>query len=199
MSSRILNVAKWTGRGASLALCVTLLGCTTMQVDTAPSKRFADKGYQTFSWRTEVPRGVRSPWRASIAGLPLFRRSLPRPLRKKATALNHQVATFSSAMPLARGWRRPGACHTRTPAQRRGDQPNARWRGDGQCLCAKWAAEVASLMISFEDGDNLASVWSASISQVVENQNQPDLDKIQRKLKSGVTKAFRVLPDATNR
>ena len=59
--------------------------------------------------------------------------------------------------------------------------------------------KVASLMLSFEGGDNLASVWSASISQVVENQNQPDLEKIQRKLKSGVTKAFRVLPDATNR
>ncbi|GIS01979.1 MAG: hypothetical protein CM15mP103_05300 [Gammaproteobacteria bacterium] len=42
--------------------------------------------------------------------------------------------------------------------------------------------EVASLMLSFEDGDNLASVWSASISQVVENQNQPDLDKVRRKL-----------------
>ena len=54
----MLNVAKWAGRGAALALCVTLLGCTTMQVDTAPSKRFADKGYQTFSWRAEVPTGV---------------------------------------------------------------------------------------------------------------------------------------------
>ena len=45
----MLNIAKWVGRGAALALCVTLLGCTTIQVDTAPSKRFADKGYQTFS------------------------------------------------------------------------------------------------------------------------------------------------------
>ena len=54
----MLNTAKRVGRGAALALCVTVLGCTTMQVDTAPSKRFAGKGYQTFSWRTEVPRGV---------------------------------------------------------------------------------------------------------------------------------------------
>ena len=54
----MLNIAKWVGRGVAAALCATFLGCTTMQVDTAPSKRFADKGYQTFSWRTEVPRGV---------------------------------------------------------------------------------------------------------------------------------------------
>ena len=57
--------------------------------------------------------------------------------------------------------------------------------------------EVASLMLSFEDGDNLATVWSARISQVVENQNQPNLDKVRRKLESGVSRALRVLPDAT--
>ena len=59
--------------------------------------------------------------------------------------------------------------------------------------------EVASLMLSFEDGGNLASVWSASISQVVENQNQPDLDKVRRKLEPGIARALRVLPDAATR
>ena len=39
-------------------LCVSVLGCTTMEVDTAPADRFAGKGYQTFSWRAEVPTGV---------------------------------------------------------------------------------------------------------------------------------------------
>ena len=57
--------------------------------------------------------------------------------------------------------------------------------------------EVASLMLSFEDGNNLATVWSARIIQVVENQNQPNLDKVRRKLESGVSRALRVLPDAT--
>ena len=56
--------------------------------------------------------------------------------------------------------------------------------------------EVASLTLIFEDGDNLASVWSASISQVVENQNQPDLDTVRRKLEPGIARALQVLPDA---
>ena len=59
--------------------------------------------------------------------------------------------------------------------------------------------EVASLMLTFEDGDNLASVWSANISQVVENQNQPDLDIVRRKLEPGIARALRVLPDAPTR
>ena len=37
--------------------------------------------------------------------------------------------------------------------------------------------EVAMLMLSFEDGSNLATVWTASISQMVENQNQANLNK----------------------
>ena len=59
--------------------------------------------------------------------------------------------------------------------------------------------EVASLMLSFEDGDNLAAVWSANISQVVENRNQPNLEKIRRKLEPGIARALRVLPDAATR
>ena len=39
-------------------LCIDMLGCATMQVETAPADRFASKGYQTFSWRAEVPTGV---------------------------------------------------------------------------------------------------------------------------------------------
>ena len=56
--------------------------------------------------------------------------------------------------------------------------------------------QVATLMLSFEDGDNLASIWSANISQIVENQNQPDLNKVRRKLEPGIARALRVLPDA---
>jgi hypothetical protein len=56
--------------------------------------------------------------------------------------------------------------------------------------------EIASLLMIFEDGKNLAPVWSATISQVVENRNQPDLAKVRRKIEPGVAKALRVLPDA---
>jgi hypothetical protein len=59
--------------------------------------------------------------------------------------------------------------------------------------------EIASLALLFEDGINLAPTWSASVSQVVENRNQPDLDKVRRKLQRGLAKAFRPLPDVKSR
>ena len=196
----MLNIAKWVGRGAALALCVTFLGCTTMQVDTAPSKRFAEKRYQTFSWRTEVPRGVPQSMESLYRLSATVQEVVTEALEKKGYRLEPSGGdflvsyAFSSWLeggqePVTLGLGPSGAVINRTP--------------DGAVMDNAYALsgprEVASLMLSFEDGNNLASVWSASISQVVENQNQPDLDKVQRKLKSGVTKGFRVLPDATNR
>ena len=196
----MLDIAKWVGRGAALALCVTFLGCSTMQVDTAPSTRFADKGYQTFSWRTEVPRGVPQSMVSLYRLSATVQEVVAEALKKKGYRFEPSGGDFlvsyafgarleGGQEPVTPGLGPSGAVINRTP--------------DGAVMDNAYALsgprEVASLMLSFEDGDNLASVWSASISQVVENQNQPDLDKVQRKLKSGVTKAFRVLPDATSR
>ena len=55
----------WTTRAryaASLMLCVSMLGCTTMQVDTAPSDRFADKRYQLSVGEQRSPQGCLNPW-----------------------------------------------------------------------------------------------------------------------------------------
>lgn len=196
----MLNTAKRVGRGAALALCVTVLGCTTMQVDTAPSKRFAGKGYQTFSWRTEVPRGVPQSMENLYRLSSTVQDVINDALQKKGYRFEPSGGDFLVSYafgarleggedPVIPGLGPSGAVINRNP--------------DGAVMDNAYALsgprEVASLMLSFEDGSNLASVWSASISQVVENQNQPDLDKVQRKLKSGVAKALRVLPDATGR
>mgnify|MGYP004275663621 FL=1 len=56
-----MNMINWTRclrHTAITLLCIGILGCTSMQVDTAPASRFTSKGYRTFSWRAEVPTGV---------------------------------------------------------------------------------------------------------------------------------------------
>ena len=196
----MLNIARWIGRGASLALYVTLLGCTTMQVDTAPSRRFADKGYQTFSWRIEVPREVSQSIESLYRLSATVQEVVAEALEKKGYRFEPSGGDFlvsyafgarleGGQVPVTPRLGPSGAVINRTP--------------DGAVMDNAYALsgprEVASLMLSFEDGNNLASVWSANISQIVENQNQPDPDKVQRKLISVVTKAFRVLPDATKR
>ena len=196
----MLNIARWVGRGASLALYVTLLGCTTMQVDTAPSKRFANKGYQTFSWRTEAPRGVPQSMESLYSLSATVQKVVAGALEKKGYRFEPSGGDF--LVSYAFGARLEGGQEPVTP--RLGPSGAVINRTpDGAVMDNAYALsgprEVASLMLSFEDGNNLASVWSANISQIVENQNQPDPDKVQRKLISVVTKAFRVLPDATKR
>ena len=52
------HLATQISRLAAAILCIAMVGCVTMEVDTSSPKRFADKNYQTFSWRSEVPTGV---------------------------------------------------------------------------------------------------------------------------------------------
>ena len=181
-------------------LCIDMLGCATMQVDTAPADRFASKGYQTFSWRAEVPTGVPQSMETLYQLSTSVREVLSASLQKKGYRYEASGGDFmvshafgarleGGQEPVTPGLGPSGAVINRTP--------------DGAVMDNAYALsgprEVASLMLSFEDGDNLALVWSASISQVVENQNQPDLDKVRRKLEPGIARALRVLPDAPTR
>ena len=196
----MLNIAKWAGHGASLALCVTLLGCTTMQVDTAPSRRFADKGYQTFSWRIEVPREVSQSMESLYRLSATVQEVVAEALEKKGYRFEQSGGDFLVSYAFGarlEGGTDPGLPNSAPTSSVINRSPDPAVMDNAYALSGP--REVASLMLSFEDGDNLASVWSASISQVVENQNQPDLDKVRRKLEPGIARALRVLPDAPTR
>ena len=181
-------------------LCIDMLGCATMQVDTAPADRFASKGYQTFSWRTEVPRGVPQSMESLYRLSATVQEVVAEALEKKGYRFEPSGGDFlvsyafgarleGGQEPVTPGLGPSGAVINRTP--------------DGAVMDNAYALsgprEIASLMLSFEDGDNLASIWSANISQVVENQNQPNLNKVRRKLEPGIARALRVLPDAPTR
>ena len=184
-------------RTAITLLCIGILACTTMQVDTAPADRFASKGYQTFSWRVEVPTGVPQSMETLYQLSTTEREVLSASLQKKG--YRYQASGGDFLVSYAFGARLEGGTDPGMPNPaptssviNRGPDPAVM----DNAYALSGPREVASLMLSFEDGDNLASVWSASISQVVENQNQPDLDKVRRKLEPGIARALRVLPDA---
>ena len=193
----------WTTRAryaASVMLCVSMLGCTTMQVDTAPSDRFADKRYHSFSWRTELPTGVPESMESLYRLSTTVREVVATALQKKG--YRYEQSGGDIEVSYAFGARLEGRPNNSAPES--GPTSSVINRSPDPAVMDNAYAlsgprEVASLMLSFEDGENLAPVWSASISQVVENQNQPDLDKVRRKLEPGVAKALRALPDAPTR
>ena len=178
-------------------LCVSVLGCTTMEVNTAPADRFTAKGYQTFSWRAEVPTGSAQSMETLYQLSTTVREVLSASLQKKG--YQYQASGGDFVVSYAFGARLAGGIDPGMPnpapiSSIINRSPDPAVMDNAYALGGP--REVASLMLSFEDGENLASVWSANISQVVENQNQPNLDKTRHKLEPGIAKALRVLPDA---
>ncbi len=198
-----IDIIDWTQfllRTSITLLCIGTLGCTTMQVDTAPVDRFAKKGFQTFSWRAEVPTGVPQSMETLYQLSTAVREVLSASLKKKG--YRYQASGGDFLVSYAFGARLEGGINPEmlNPAPtssviNRSPDPAI----INNVYALSGPREVASLTLSFEDGDNLAAVWSANISQIVENQNQPDLNKVRRKLEPGIARALRVLPDATTR
>ena len=197
---KIIDRTRFLQRTATTLLCIGTLGCTTMQVDTAPVDRFANKGFQTFSWRAAVPTGVPHSMETLNQLSTAVRKVLSASLKKKG--YRYQASGGDFLVSYAFGARLEGGVKSEVlnPAPTSSvinRSPDPAIINNAYALSGP--REVASLMLSFEDGDNLATVWSANISQVVENRNQPNLGKIRRKLEPGIARALRVLPDAATR
>ena len=191
------HLATQISRLAAAILCIAMVGCVTMEVDTSSPKRFADKNYQTFSWRSEVPTGLPQSMESLYRLYTTVREVLADALQKKGYRYEASGGDFLVSHSF--GTRLEGGEEPVTPGVNTGGAVINR-NTDGAMMDNAYALsgprEVAMLMLSFEDGSNLATVWTASISQMVENQNQANLDKVQRRLETGVAKALRSLPDA---
>ena len=198
-----MKIIEWTRclrHTAITLLCIAMLGCATMQVDSAPADRFSSKGDQTFSWRAEVPTGVPQSMETLYQLSTSVREVLSASLQKKGYRYEASGGDFLVSYAFGarlEGGTDPGMPNPAPTSSVINRSPDPAVMDNAYALSGP--REVVSLMLSFEDGDNLASVWSASISQVVENQNQPDLDKVRRKLEPGIARALRVLPDAPTR
>ena len=191
------HIAKWICDWAIGMLYITVAGCATMEVETTSPKRFAEKNYRTFSWRSEVPPGVSQSMEPLFTLSTTVREIVADALERKG--YRYQASGGDFMVSYAFGSRLVGGEEPVTPSLR----PNSsiiNRNADGALVDNAYALsgprEVASVMFSFEDGANLATVWTAQIRQIVENQNQADLDKVQRRLESGVARALRALPDA---
>ena len=185
---------------AIILLCIDMLGCAIMQVDTAPPDRFASKGYQTFSWRAEVPTRVPQSMETLYQLSTSVREVLSASLQKKGYRYEASGGDFLVSYAFGarlEGGTEPGMPNPAPTSSVINRTPDPAVMDNAYALSGP--REVASLTLIFEDGDNLASVWSASISQVVETQNQPDLDTVRRKLEPGIARALQVLPDAPTR
>ena len=200
MMNTMMSWILFLQRGALILLSMGLLGCTTMQVDTMSADRFKAKGYDSFSWKSEIPTGMSGSLDGFYQLSSTIRAVVMSELDKKGYRYEESGGDFVISYELRAALE--GGVTEAAPDF--GTTTSVIHRNPDQAIVDNTYAlsgprEIASLVLLFEDGVNLAPTWSASVSQVVENRNQPDLEKVRRKLQRGLAKAFRPLPDAAGR
>jgi hypothetical protein len=200
MMNTMMSWTLFLQRGALILLSMGLLGCTTMQVDTMSADRFKAKGYDSFSWKSEIPTGMSGSLDGFYQLSSTIRAVVMSELDKKGYRYEESGGDFVISYELRAALEggvteaAPDFGATTSVINRNPDQAIV-----DNTYALSGPREIASLVLLFEDGVNLAPTWSASVSQVVENRNQPDLEKVRRKLQRGLAKAFRPLPDAAGR
>ena len=183
--------------GSLLSLTLTLTSCSSVRVESLPPDQFSAEQYQSYSWRAALPSGISGSmdelYRLSTIVREVVSQELDKKGYRSVESDGDFVISYAFKATLEAGVD-PTATEFNTTSAviNRGVDPAE--AANAQALAGP--REIASLLLIFEDGKNLAPVWSATISQVVENRNQPDLAKVRRKIEPGVAKALRVLPDA---
>ena len=183
--------------GSLLSLTLTLTSCSSVRVESLPPDQFSAEQYQSYSWRAALPSGISGSMDELYRLSTIVREVVSQELDKKGyRSVEYDgdfVISYAFKATLEAGVD-PTATEFNTTSAviNRGVDPAE--AANAQALAGP--REIASLLLIFEDGKNLAPVWSATVSQVVENRNQPDLAKVRRKIEPGVAKALRVLPDA---
>ena len=183
--------------GSLLSLTLTLTSCSSVRVESLPPDQFSAEQYQSYSWRAALPSGISGSmdelYRLSTIVREVVSQELDKKGYRSVESDGDFVISYAFKATLEAGVD-PTATEFNTTSAviNRGVDPAE--AANAQALAGP--REIASLLLVFEDGKNLAPVWSATVSQVVENRNQPDLAKVRRKIEPGVAKALRVLPDA---
>ena len=183
--------------GSLLSLTLTLTSCSSVRVESLPPDQFSAEQYQSYSWRAALPSGISGSmdelYRLSTIVREVVSQELDKKGYRSVESDGDFVISYAFKATLEAGVD-PTATEFNTTSAviNRGVDPAE--AANAQALAGP--REIASLLLIFEDGKNLAPMWSATVSQVVENRNQPDLAKVRRKIEPGVAKALRVLPDA---
>ncbi len=191
------HLANSISRRFTWVLWIALVSCANIEVNTTSSKRFADNSYKTFSWRSEVPTSVPDSMGNLYRLSTTVREVVVETLQEKG--YHYEASGGDFLVSYSFGTRLEGGEEPVKPGFNAGGTVINR-NTDGALMDNAYALsgprEVAILMLNFEDGGNLATVWSAKISQAVENLNQSNLDKLRQRIKLGISKALRRLSGA---
>ncbi|WP_040481740.1 DUF4136 domain-containing protein [Luminiphilus syltensis] len=173
--------------------------CNSVQVERANNQEFSAAGYQTYGWKfkaIENTYGSDDPF--YVVG-PQLQRSVDAVMADKGYRLVKEnpdfIINFDFQSSMADGKLTTGTSNI-DPAPQAVINRGADQATVDNSYALSQARELNTLNLLFEDGKNLHTVWSASMSQIVENVNHRNVEKIRNTLDSAVQRTLRLLPDA---
>jgi len=185
---------------ALVALLFTglLSACSGVQIERAPTDRFNDAGYSSYSWR-DLPIENTGKSDDPLYNIgPSLRTAVDDSLADKGYTLKESGGDFVIHFEFRT------ALTDSTPPKKSSNVPVPQVvinRGTDQAMADNAYAlsgvrEMNSILLNFEDQKNQALVWAVSMSKVVENLNRNDPARMRRTLGQSVERALRPLADA---
>ena len=176
-----------------------LSACSGVQIERAPTDRFNDAGYQSYSWRDLPIENIGNSDDPLYNIGPSLRSAVDDSLADKGYTLKESGGDFVIHFEF-----RTALTDGVLPRKMSNIDPVPQVvvnRGTDQAMVDNAYAlsgvrEMNSILLNFEDRQNQALVWAVSMSKVVENLNRNDPARMRRTLGESVERAFRPLADA---
>ena len=185
------------------AACV-LIACTSVQIDTAPTDRFSEGNYRSYSWWGAAVENTAGSHDPLYVVDPSLRAAVDRVLASKGYRYVETGGDFLIDYQFKASLSEGAVDSTALKADNRYPIPNnttINRRADQALIDNAYALggprEMNSILLRFSEKGTKSLVWAASMSKIVEDVNHDDSSKMVKGINTAVERALRRLPDAT--
>lgn len=182
---------------AGVFLAVFLTACSGVEVQVWETDKFAAGNFHSYSWRSEAFTNNFYSRDPVYLIDPVLRKLVDKELRERGYQLVARNGDFTVDYIYAPGIRMGVAADTADVlSPRAGVRPNTTisQAERDNAIALAGVRETRNIAIQINDGETGLEVWRAVITKFVANVNEPDSERLEKALESGVVKAFRDLP-----
>ncbi len=184
---------------AAVLLALLVAACSGIEVEVGDPSQFTAGNFKTYSWRSEPFENFAYSRDPVYLIDPILRELVDAELQGKGFRQVPRGGDFTINYIYAPGVLKGVPSElTSNVAPRAGVRPNTNISGAERdnAIALAGVKETRNIVLQVNDGESGLEIWRAEITKIIANVNQPDLDRTRSALKSGVSRAFRDLPQA---
>ena len=184
---------------AGVFLAVFLSACSGVEVQVWETDKFSAGNFHSYSWRSEAFTNSFYSQDPVYLIDPVLRKLVDKELRERGYKLVPRSGDFTVDYIYAPGIRIGVASYTADVlSPRAGVRPNTQisQAERDNAIALAGVKETRNIAIQINDGATGLEVWRAVITKFVANVNEPDNERLEKALRSGIVTAFKDFPPA---